>query len=372
MTSSVWEISQQTGFLIQPQPLHSLIGHIHNAEKIELLANNLADLLETRQIRQELDALDILNLTHLDDEAVIERAFQIYAYLASAYVFATGENPAKHIPASIAIPLVTLAEKVERPPILAYAPYTLANWQKIDPNGAIEVDNLQLVQKFIYKHDASWFTLIHVDIEARASKAISAIPRLEQAIIQDDSEQVIQSLKAIYDSLADMMATLKRMPEHCHPSVYYHEVRPYIFSFEDIVYEGVEKFAGKPQSFVGETGAQSSIIPALVRVLGVSHQETTMTKYLRIMQDYMPKPHREFIQAINPSALRGTIQKMNQQAMINAYNETLQQLLVFRKMHIRYAASYIANQSSDSVGTGGTEFMTWLQKLIDETDAQLL
>lgn len=372
MTSSVWQISEQTGFLIQPRPLHSLVGHIDNAETLETIANNLTDLLENRQIRQELDALDTLNLNYLDDEAVVERAFQLYTYFASAYIFATDEAPTTHIPASIAIPLVTLAEKVERPPILAYAPYTLANWQKIDPNGVVEVDNLQLVQKFIHKRDAAWFTLIHVDIEARASGAISAIPRLEQAIIQDDSEQVMQSLKAIYDSLADMMATLKRMPEHCHPTVYYHEVRPYIFSFENIIYKGVEKFAGKPQSFVGETGAQSSIIPALVRVLGVSHQETTMTKYLRIMQDYMPKPHREFIQAINPSALRGTIQKNNQQAMINAYNETLQQLSTFRNMHIRYAASYIANQSPDSVGTGGTEFMTWLQKLIDETEGQLL
>src|SRR5690606_5481657 len=126
------------------------------------------------------------------------------------------------------------------------------------------------------------------------------------------------------------------------------------------------------QSFVGETGAQSSIIPALVRVLGVSHQETTMTKYLHIMQDYMPKPHRDFIQGIKPGALRDYIQTVQNTSLINAYNETLQQLLSFRKMHIRYAASYIANQSPDSLGTGGTEFMPWLQKLIDETEVQLL
>lgn len=372
MQALTWQINKETGFLIQPQPLHSLVGYLDTAETLEKIAENLADLLENRQLRPTLDSLQTFDMSNLEDEYAIERAFQLYAYFASAYIFATDESPSQHIPASIAIPLVTLSEKVARPPILAYAPYTLANWQKIDPKGAIEVDNLQLLQKVIHKRDAAWFTLIHVDIEARAGGAISAIPDIDQAIADDNPDTVIDALKAIYHSLAAMMATLKRMPEHCHPYVYYHEVRPYIFSFENIVYKGVAKFGGKPQSFVGETGAQSSVIPALVRVLGVSHQETTMTKYLRIMQDYMPKPHREFIQEINPLALRDYIQKVQNPPLVDAYNETLQQLLSFRQMHIRYAASYIANQSPDSIGTGGTEFMTWLQKLIDETEVQLL
>lgn len=372
MQHTPWQISEETGFLIQPQPLHSLVSYMDDAETLEQIAESLADLLETKHLRSALEDLPNYDVAHLENAYAIERAFQIYAYFASAYVFATGEKPSQEIPANIAVPLVALAEKIERPPILAYAPYTLANWQKIDPDGAIEVDNLQLLQKFIHKRDAAWFSLIHVEIEARAGKAISAIPTLEQAIADDNAETVIVSLQAINNSLVDMMTTLKRMPEHCHPQVYYHEVRPYIFSFENIIYEGVEKFKGKPQSFVGETGAQSSIIPALVRVLGVSHQETTMTKYLRIMQDYMPKPHREFIQAINPNTLRDYIQIVQNVNLVDVYNETLQQLLSFRKMHIRYAASYIANQSPDSLGTGGTEFMTWLQKLIDETQSQLL
>ncbi|MEO1163475.1 MAG: hypothetical protein AAFV98_06830 [Chloroflexota bacterium] len=37
-----------------------------------------------------------------------------------------------------------------------------------------------------------------------------------------------------------------------------------------------------------------------------------------------------------------------------------------------FVASYIANQSADSLGTGGTDFMHWLQQLIDETQAHLI
>ena len=59
-----------------------------------------------------------------------------------------------------------------------------------------------------------------------------------------------------------------RMPEKCDPYVYYHRVRPFIFGSKDnpdlksgLVYEG--EFKNKAQFFRGETGAQSSIIPAL-------------------------------------------------------------------------------------------------------------
>lgn len=373
MYQNCWKIGK-TGFLIHPEPLQSLTGYLQDeiAEHLDSLIDNLADSLENKQIRAQLDALSAYDISNLVDSRAIERAFQIYAYFASAYVYATGETPAKHIPAGVAVPLVQLAEKVKRPPILSYAPYTLANWRKIDPDGEIVIENLELLHKFIHKRDATWFTLIHVEIEAKAAPAISAIREIEEAITQENNDSLMNGLSNIHDALINMMGTLKRMPEHCHPTVYYNEVRPYIFSFEDVVYDGVEQYKNQPQSFVGETGAQSSIIPALVRLMGLSHEENSMTKYLMMIQNYMPEPHRDLIRRIKPDALRGYIQIGNQAPLIDMYNTTLRQLLAFRQLHIRYAASYIANQSADTVGTGGTRFMHWLQQLIDETEAQFL
>jgi len=373
MQQECWQTGK-TGFLIHPEPLQSLNEFLLDdiAKHLDSLIDNLADLLENGQIRTQLDNLPVYDVSGLTDCRAIERAFQIYSYFASAYVYATGETVAKHIPAGIAVPLVEIADKVKRPPILSYAPYTLANWRKIDPDGEMVVENLELLHKFIHKKDAAWFTLIHVEIEAKAAPAIQAIAEIKEAILQKNDDAILEGLVKIHDSLIAMMQTLKRMPEHCHPTVYYNEVRPYIFSFEDVVYEGVEQYKNQPQSFIGETGAQSSIIPAIVRLMGLAHEENNMTQYLSIMQDYMPEPHRDLIRGIKSDALRKTIQIVNQAPLIDLYNATLQQLLAFRKLHIRYAASYIANQSSDSVGTGGTEFMVWLQQLIDETEAQFL
>ncbi|MEO1643744.1 MAG: hypothetical protein AAFR67_01055 [Chloroflexota bacterium] len=372
-----WQPSPEMGFLIQPSPLPSLADYLSPeiAQHLDSISATLSTDIAEGTIRQTLDKLPIYDVTGLIAEGqslAIERACQLYCYFASTYVFMPNAKPATKIPAGVAIPLVQLSDAVERPPILSYAPYTLANWQKIDPHGDIVVDNLRLLQKFIDKRDAAWFTLIHVDIEKRAAPAVGAIPTLLTAVAQNDHDTVSMSLMVIHDALLAMMTTLKRMPEHCHPQVYYHEVRPYIFGFEDVIYEGVEKFGGKAQSFRGETGAQSAIIPALVRALGLSHEETSMTQHLRIMQGYMPRPHRDFIISIDGNAVRGYIVQQKNTPLRDVYNETLQQLLAFRKMHLRFAASYIANQSADSLGTGGTDFMHWLQQLIDETQAHLI
>ncbi len=380
MVQSCWGIWEDRGFLIQPHPLTSLQNADSGLEssaigELEAIAQHLPDYLANGQIRQRLDELPAYDVSVLAESEcpVIERAFQIYSYFASAYVYAPELPPVQHIPRGVALPLVTLSEMVSRPPILAYASYTLANWQRIDPDKPIEVDNLRLVQKFIHKKDAAWFTLIHVDIEARAAAAIRTIPRLAVALRERQHSAILDELTTIHTALQAMQSTLNRMPEHCHPKTYYNEVRPYIFGFENIIYRGVPAFNEQPQSFRGETGAQSSIIPALVALLGLQHEQTGLTHHLHIMHDYMPQTHRKLISRIDGARLRGYVERNRENTPLReAYNAALEALLAFRKLHLRYAASYIFNQNPDSKGTGGTPFMEWLQQLINETESQFI
>ena len=67
---------------------------------------------------------------------------------------------------------------------------------------------------------------------------------------------------------------------------------------EGVIYEGVEAYGGRPQQFRGETGAQSSIVPALDAMLGVGHKEDALRTYLQEMRTYMPPAHRAFIEAL--------------------------------------------------------------------------
>jgi indoleamine 2,3-dioxygenase len=379
MEHECWNIWRDRGFLVNPEPLISLsdVLHFPPLAHLESVANELPVLLETRTLRQTLDTLPVydLSMLHLEtiDCYIAERLMQIYSYFASAYVYAITDDTAHRIPAGVAVPLAQLAQRVERPPILSYTNYVLNNWRRIDPDAPITVDNLELNQKFLGNKDEAWFVLIHVDIEARAADALQAIQVAFDAAAQGQENAVESALETVYRSVNNMITTFHRMPEGCDPNIYYFAVRPYIFGFNDIIYEGVPEFECKPQSFRGQTGAQSSIIPALVAALGLKHEQTGLTDHLDVMKHYMPKPHREFLAQMTHSTIRDYIvEHQHNSALVEAYNQCLHKMTEFRSLHYHFATEYIFRKVSNPVGTGGTIFMDWLKQLIGETEQQLV
>jgi indoleamine 2,3-dioxygenase len=181
---------------------------------------------------------------------------------------------------------------------------------------------------------------------------------------------------------------MQRMPESCDPYVYYHRVRPYIFGWHNnpalpggLVYEGVTAYAGKPQSFRGETGAQSTIVPCLDAVLGVEHAPDELRTYLMEMRRYMPRKHVGLLEAFEagPTAL-SRVTALGGAApagLVAARNRAVDLLRAFRALHLEYAATYINRQAAAAtgnptdVGTGGTPFMKYLKKHRDETESSL-
>ncbi len=384
MRHDCWNLWTDRGFLIHPDPiteLNAVIGGgfpvpASDIAELEAIAEDLPTLMESRQIRAALDGLPVFDMSGLNaqldslDFRIIERLNQIYCYFASAYVYAPGEEAAHHIPRGVAVPLVQLAAMVERPPLLSYAGYVLNNWRRSSHDAPLVVDRLTLNQPFLGNKDESWFILIHADIEARAADALNGVQAAAHAAGEDDAAGVEAGLGATIDSLRQMMATFRRMPEGCDSDVYYFKVRPYIFGFNDVVYEGV--FNNEPQTYRGQTGAQSSIVPALVAALGLKHEKSTLTHHLEIMQDYMPRPHREFIARMKRSGIRPFVAEAGIASLNEVYNESLRQLLAFRQQHYAYATRYIFEKVENPIGTGGTVFMDWLKVLIAETEAQLI
>jgi indoleamine 2,3-dioxygenase len=373
------------GFLMTPDPLLSTkqafdgilpleaLDHIHN------VAADLPALLVSGRARPILEKLPLYNFSALapilDDVhfAAIERLNQIYCYFASAYIHADIHQPANCIPAGVAVPLVQLAHFVERPPILAYTGYVLGNWQRPAPNAPIEVDDLKLIQNFLGNRDERWFILIHVDIEARAAAGLFHLKVAAQAAEKCSTYQLESALEGIHASLKEMIRSFHRMPEACDSNVYYYKVRPYIFGFDDVIYEGVAEYGNRPVSFRGQTGAQSSIIPALVAAFGLNHEQNGLTQHLDIMHNYMPKPHRQFIESMRDSGIRNLVMAHpDETSLIEAYNECLRAMVEFRSLHYRFATEYIFQKVKDPRGTGGTVFMDWLKQLILETDAQVV
>ena len=380
MIQNCWTITPDRGFLMNPDPIADFEQaaapvSAEAREHLQQIAEQLPELIAARQIRATLDNLPIYEmapLRNVDDFRLVERAFQIYAHFAQVYVWCESDNPAKHIPAGVAVPFVMLANLVERPPIIPYAMTALSNYQRIDPDGDLVVDNLRCVQKIINIPDESWFHLIHVEIEGHAASAIHHCLAATDAVRYDDPTALESSLAAIPGALQKMIATFKRMPEGCNPNTYYHTLRPYLFGFDDIVYEGVAEFGGKPQTFRGETGAQSTVIPAIQRFLGLRHARGGLSDHLEIMTGYMPKPHRELLRAIEPDLIRTYVAAQSAVNLREIYNACLAEVVEFRSLHLHFANAYIASKVADPRGTGGTDFMRWLKQLRDETAEQYL
>lgn len=367
-----YQIDPQRGFLPSQDPLVAFSEdsspYLRMLERIGL---ELPELLTGHKLRATLDGLETPDLRIFDSlsHRELTHACAIYSFSASAYAHQLNESPVDEIPRGVAVPLVYLSRKLGRGnPILSYDMYCLNNWHRIDPDGPILVDNLYTIQKFVRIPDEPWFILIHTEIEAKASPAIQSIGYSQQAVLEDRPADVQTSLEIMATSLDDMTHTLRRMPEGNSPDRYAVTFRPYIQKFSGIVYGGVVEFGGKPQTFRGETGAQSSIIPSLDKALGIHHAKTGLTDYVVDMRKYMPVGHRAFIEAVETGpSIREYVMGKNKPELTRAYNMVLDRLVEFRQLHLEFAISYIFNKVGDTVGTGGIPFRPWLNQLCNET-----
>ncbi|MCP9456069.1 MAG: indoleamine 2,3-dioxygenase, partial [Nitrospira sp.] len=293
------------------------------------------------------------------------------------------------IPAQLSGPWHEIATRVGRPPVLSYASYALDNWRRLDKLKPIQLDNIVLLQNFLGGIDEEWFVVVHIQIERQAGHGLDGLVRAINAASQGNDEEVRSGLRALAAAQIAMRDTLLRMKERCDPYIYYTRVRPYIHGWKNnpslpagLIYEQVKAYREQPQQFRGETGAQSTIVPCLDAGLGIRHAPDPLTVYLQEMRDYMPPRHRAFLETLESRTddqgrplLSGYVRdrKRRHPELWSAYSHCIDLLAQFREIHIGYADAYIHRQhqthtsNPTSVGTGGTPFMTYLQKHLDET-----
>ena len=198
-----------------------------------------------------------------------------------------------------------------------------------------------------------------------------------------------------------MELLLHRMGEGCDPYIYYQRVRSPMSGWrsnpllpDGLVYEGVgENGENVTMQIYGETGAQSSIVPAIDALLGVTHKAGWLTEYLQDMREMMPRQHRLFLQELEQrGSVRAFVETCTQRALllennnnndeserrcaaqlvVDEYNAALDSLQAFRGIHKDFAYRYIAQFGKANAegngdtsgaaerGTGGSDFMPYL------------
>lgn len=371
------KISRERGFLPLQDPLIRLP---RGFDAWEDAAQHLPKLLVSDRLRETIANLPPFPTEAIEDDRERERAMVLLSYLGHAYVWG-GATPALTLPARLAVPWYQIAESLGRPPVLSYSSYALHNYFRFDPAREIELGNIGLIQNFLGGIDEEWFILVHVEIERKAAPAMAVLDACLDAGESGNADYLEALLLRVESSLRAMLVTMRRMPESCDPYIYYHRVRPYIHGWknhpdlpEGVIYEGVAAYGGRPQQFRGETGAQSSIVPALDAMLGVKHRTDELSLYLQEMRTYMPPEHRAFIESLEKRApVREFVERSGSESLTAAFDGCVAALEEFRSLHLEYAARYIFQQAQTdaknphAVGTGGTPFMEYLKKHRDET-----
>ena len=360
----------ESGFL--PNKISTLLSN--EFDDVEYIAKNLPKILANNQIESEVLNLETeKNISNLSIDE-LERAMLLYSYIGHGYIWG-GTSIEKVIPKNISKTWYKISQKLDRPPILSYASYALNNWKLQDVNKPFDLENIRILQNFLGGMDEDWFIMIHIAIEHEAKEILNNLKTYYLDKNEDQSylENALVSIKKINQ-------IMNRMPEKCDPFIYYNRVRPYIFGWKNnpatpngVIYEGVEEYGGTPQLFRGETGAQSSIVPALDALLGVTHSNDPLKEYLDEMRLYMPKEHRNLLNDLDQWSENNRSNSITEDSSVVLLDEIIKEVHAFRNKHLEYARIYIHEQSlsnqnnSNVVGTGGTPFMKYLDKHLQET-----
>ena len=360
----------ESGFL--PNKISTLLSN--EFDDVEYIAKNLPKILANNQIESEVLNLETeKNISNLSIDE-LERAMLLYSYIGHGYIWG-GTSIEKVIPKNISKTWYKISQKLDRPPILSYASYALNNWKLQDVNKPFDLENIRILQNFLGGMDEDWFIMIHIAIEHEAKEILNNLKTYYLDKNEDQSylENALVSIKKINQ-------IMNRMPEKCDPFIYYNRVRPYIFGWKNnpatpngVIYEGVEEYGGTPQLFRGETGAQSSIVPALDALLGITHSNDPLKEYLDEMRLYMPKEHRNLLNDLDQWSENNRSNSTTEDSSVVLSDEIINEVHAFRNKHLEYARIYIHEQSlsnqnnSNVVGTGGTPFMKYLDKHLQET-----
>jgi indoleamine 2,3-dioxygenase len=284
----------------------------------------------------------------------------------------------QRLPPSITYPLLQVSDHLELPPVATYAGLCLWNFKPIFLSDDLVLENLSTLLTFTGSLDEQWFYLVSVAMEAKGGPCIPIMLKAMQAARDDDAETVIKGLQSLAQTLDELGSYLVRMYENCDPHVFYHRIRPFLAGSKNM------KDAGLPQGvfyddggsarstwrqYGGGSNAQSSLIQFFDIVLGVEHRPTGSKKdetseseaepgaapkprhnFIHEMRQYMPGPHRRFLQAVEGTAnIRDFVEfNRSNRALCVAYDACLAMLRSLRDKHIQMVSRYIIVKSRES------------------------
>jgi indoleamine 2,3-dioxygenase len=377
-TDGFFKVSPEHGFLPIKEPLKSLPDKY---KAVQQLIDNLPTLiLDLKQLNTAIAQLPEYDVSAETDVFVIQALYRAYAFLTSAYLLAPAHHNQKDgiygkalnmLPANLAKPFVTAAEKLDVTPWLEYHyAYSLGNYVKIDPHKPLHWNNLKMACSFTGNSDETGFIMNHVYINEKS-------PDLLKAIYMYLGNQELEGIKLFYHTLVEMNERRKTMwmaSDHRH----YNNFRTFIMGIkgnEQIFGPGVRYELGNAtdmeyRQYRGQTGAQDDIIPTADIFSGVTeyYPENQLTAYLKDLREYRPKCVQHFFKDLQTNLAKKSPKEFFKQHDHNGLLYLLaaiEQIYLFRNGHWQFVQKYIMANTKYSTATGGTPVISWLPNQIE-------
>jgi indoleamine 2,3-dioxygenase len=365
-----YSIDPQHGFLPARDPLDSLDDRFAIWESVAL---NLSALVMTGRLREAVEHMPELPVDGLTSEPELERAFLLLSCLGNAYVWGD-QNPATTIPRGLAVPWCALAARLDRPPVIAHASIVLNNWRRLTTEEPLSTTNIDTQLTFLGGVDEKWFYLATVGVELTGAPVLPLLVDAQHAVVAGNADRLTAGLLAIAEVITAMTSAFLDVERWCDPHVFYHRVRPYLAGWDEpgIVYEGVDD---QPRVFSGGSAAQSSLIQAVDAGLDIPHEHEWTRSFLRGMRDYMPVPHRRFLEDLEAGpSVHAYVANQRGPQLTAAYNSCVRALAELRAQHIGLTGRYIRrfDRGTAERGTGGTNFTAMLTTSRAETTSREL
>jgi len=326
-------------------------------------------------VKKELPQVDLKEIDKANNQ-LLAALYRDYTFLCSAYLLEPCDvnfrNKGSYglgrdrLPASIAVPMVRVAERLNAKPFMEYAiSYALYNWQRIDRTKGMEYENLKLIRKLHGGPAESGFILVHVAMVAHTGAQVKNTDRVIKAAEAKNREELNQALRDYHANLVTINRVMDTMWARSE-SRDYMKLRTFIMGTKDqpmfpngVIYEGV---SDKPTQYRGESGANDSIIPTIDNLFDLHFPSNPMTGILLDFRSYRPKTHEAFLEETKSRSKNARVKEFCLADPNSAvlYLANIDMNREFRMRHWNFTKEYIIKQSDHPVATGGSPITTWL------------
>ncbi|KFP33747.1 Indoleamine 2,3-dioxygenase 2, partial [Colius striatus] len=193
------------------------------------IAHDLPQLIESHQLRSRVQQMPQLSSGHLRGREELHLAHLVLSFITMGYLWQEGEEgTVKVLPRNLAVPFWEISQALGLPPILSHADFVLANWKRKNPNGPLEMENLDTILSLPGGASLRGFILVTLLVEKAAVPGIKATLQALRAVQQADEEALHRALQQLAEAIGGMRKALERMHDYVDPAVFYSVIRIFL------------------------------------------------------------------------------------------------------------------------------------------------